>query len=219
MCAWRRHGRAGFDHAAVQALGSLWNTGGWQHLPFDELNFSANGKTVRVTVGARIYDCDLNVARCAEVAQPAAHAEWLLSGDGRWGVSTRAGNLWVSNVQSGEAKALTIDGVPDAGYGIYPDSLSANFVSRHPTPKEAAPLEARWAPDSRTVLVPFVDQRQVFTIRIATRRLADGSPARIDPHPVGGRARPWEWWLIDTASGQRRYVDHPYAKLRPCSRT
>jgi dipeptidyl-peptidase-4 len=210
--------RPAFDHAAVaQALSAALRTSvDGKHLPFDELSFSANGKTVRVSVGARSYDCDVNGAHCAEVAQPAAHAEWLLSADGRLGVSTRAGNLWVSNTRSGEAKALTTDGVPDAGYGIYPDGWSANFVSRYPTHKEAAPLEARWAPDSRTVLVPFVDQRQVATYPYLESAPADSLRPRVYPIRiplVGEHTAVWEWWLIDAPSGQRRHVDLPYAKL------
>ncbi len=47
--------RAAFDHAAVaQALSAALGTPvDGKHLPFDELNFSANGKTLRVTVSAR----------------------------------------------------------------------------------------------------------------------------------------------------------------------
>ncbi len=122
----------------------------------------------------------------------------------------------MSNAQSGEEKELTTDGVPDAGYGIYPDGWSANFVSRYPTPKQAAPLEARWAPDSRIVLVPFVDQRHVATYPYRDSAPVDGFRPRVYPIRiplVGEHTAIWEWWLIDAASGQRRHVDLPYAKL------
>src|ERR1700761_7090198 len=149
--------RPAFDHAVVagslaSALGKPLDA---KHLPIEDLSFSPDGKRLEITAASRVFDCASTGESCNEVAQRPAHLEWLMSPDGHRGVSTRGGNLWLGNAASGEAEGLTTDGLPDAGFGIYPDGWSANRVSRYPTPAEAPPLEARWAPDSRTVLVPF----------------------------------------------------------------
>jgi dipeptidyl-peptidase-4 len=210
--------RAAFDHVALAhglaaALGTSVDP---KHLPFEELHFSADGKILTVAMAARAFDCDLGQGHCTEVAAPRADPQWLPSPDGRSGIFTRAGNLWVSTATPGDAKALTTDGMPDAGYGIYPDGWSADFVSRQPVPTEAAPLEARWAPDSRTVLVPFVDQRQVAAYPFIESAPARSFRPRVFPIRiplVGERAATFEWFLIDVVSGQRRHVDLPYALL------
>jgi dipeptidyl-peptidase-4 len=210
--------RAAFDHVAVAhglaaALGTPVDP---KQLPFDDLRFSADGKALKVSVAARTFDCDLSVGRCSGGTVPRVHPEWLLAPDGRSGVSTRDGNLWVSNALSGDAKVLTTDGMPDAGYGIWPDGWSANFVSRQPAPKEAAPLEARWAPDSRTVLVPFVDQRRVAIYPFIESAPADRFRPRVFPIRiplVGEHTAVFEWSLIDVATGATRHVDLPYAIL------
>jgi dipeptidyl aminopeptidase/acylaminoacyl peptidase len=210
--------RAAFDHAAVaRSLGTaLGKTLDAKHLPIEELDFSGDGKHLTITAASRVFDCGLNGDHCVEAVQPAAHGQWLMSPDGHSGVSTRAGNLWLGNAASGEAKALTTDGLPDAGFGIYPDGWSANLVSRYPTPAEAPPLEARWAPDSRTLLVPFVDQRKVAAYPYIESAPADSLRPRVYPIRiplVGEHTAVWEWWLFDAGSGQRRHVELPYEKL------
>jgi dienelactone hydrolase len=210
--------RAAFDHAQVAqamsvALGAPVDP---KRLPFDNLSFSCDGKLMTVTVAARTFACELGSGTCSET--PAAtKQDGLMSPDGGAGVSTRTGNLWLSNALSGEVRALTVDGTADAGYGIWPDGWSANFVSRQPPASAALPLGAQWSPDSRTLLVPFVDQRAVAAYPFVESTPLDGS-FRPRVHSVriplvGEPTAIYELMLIDVASGQKRRIDLPYQQL------
>ena len=211
--------RPAFDHAQAAhamsiVLGARQDP---KRLPFDDLGFSGDGELMTVTVAARTFACELRSGACAETTAAAEHEEWLMSPDGRVGVSTRTGNLWLSNTLSGEARPLTEDGMADAGYGIWPDGWSANFVSRQPPASEAPPLGAQWSPDSRTLLVPFVDQRAVAAYPFIESAPLDGS-FRPRVHSVriplvGERTAIYELMLIDIATGQAQRIDLPYQKL------
>ncbi len=211
--------RAAFDHALV-ALGLSAVLGATQdpkRLPFDDLSFSADGKRMTVTIVARTFACELASGACSEITASIAHKEWLKSPDGRAGVCTRSGNLWLSNALSEDVRQITVDGMADAGYGIWPDGWSANFVSRQPPASAAPPLGAQWSPDSRTLLVPFVDQRAVAVYPFMESTPLDGS-FRPRVHSiriplVGERSAIYELMLIDVDSGQRRQIELPYQKL------
>ena len=169
--------RTAFDHALVAqglsaALGAPQDP---KRLPFDNLSFSADGKLMTAGMAARTFACELGSGMCSEVTPTNKHQEWLKSPDGRAGVSTRAGNLWLSNILSGDVRQITADGAADAGYGIWPDGWSANFVSRQPPAGAAPPLGAQWSPDSRTLLVPFVDQLAVAVYPFIESTPLDGS--------------------------------------------
>jgi dipeptidyl aminopeptidase/acylaminoacyl peptidase len=211
--------RTAFDHALVAqglsaALGAPQDP---KRLPFDNLSFSADGKLMTAGVAARTFACELGSGTCSEITATKDHKEWLKSPDGRAGVSSRAGNLWLSNILSGDVRQITVDGAADAGYGIWPDGWWANFVSRQPPAGAAPPLGAQWSPDSRTLLVPFVDQLAVAVYPFIESAPLDGS-FRPRVHSVriplvGERTAIYELMLIDVDSGQKHRIDLPYQKL------
>src|SRR5207253_1953845 len=151
-----------FDHQAMaQALASDRLTVSANDLPFREFEYGADRRSIAFEIGDARYVCDLTPTRCR--GQPAGRfpPEVLVSPDGRWGVLTRAGNLWLRELATGAEHALTTDGVPDAGYGIYPDDRGADYIPRERLGRPAAPVGARWAPTSARVFIPFIDQRHV----------------------------------------------------------
>jgi dipeptidyl aminopeptidase/acylaminoacyl peptidase len=142
----------------------------------------------------------------------------LRAPDGRSGVASRGGNLWlVPAADAGAARALTTDGTLIAGYGIWPDNWQANLIPREQVQRPTPPVETYWAPNSRVVLVSYTDQQQVAPYPYIESAPRDGS-FRPRVHPiriplVGEHSAHFEWYLIDTETGTRLRVDLPYAQL------
>lgn len=152
----------------------------------------------------------------SQAQEKAADSSIVFSSRGDRGVLVREGNLWLRD-KAGKERALTSDGVPDAGYGIWPDAWYANYVPRHRSGKPTPPMSVEWAPDARTVLVPYIDQRHVAPYPFIESVRADGS-FRPQVHPirialVGEQPATFEWRLIDVDTGTLRRVDLPYDKL------
>lgn len=141
----------------------------------------------------------------------------VTSARGDRGVSVRDGNLWLTDAAGVPVRALTTDGTADAGYGIWPDNWQANYVPRLRGGKPAPPIQTQWAPNSRTILVPYVDQRNVAPYPFMESAPADGS-FRPKTHSirlalVGEQPATFEWRLIDADTGDVRRVDLDYDQL------
>ncbi len=208
-----------------------------ERLPFDSFTYTDKRDAIHFTYKFDEYQCDLTPAHC-EKGKPqttpfsitfsaplpadykVANEGILVSPDGKWGALTRDGNLWLRNMQTGQDRALTKDGEPNSGYGIYPDGWKAGAIYRerasqagHPQP----PLESYWSPDSRTVIVTHVDQRHVAPYPFVESVPGDGS-FRPKAHEVrvplvGEKTAPLEWYAFDIPSGQYRKIEFPYDKL------
>ncbi|MBL8269272.1 S9 family peptidase [Steroidobacter sp.] len=160
---------------------------------------------------------ELDTIKQVKADQAPSDSNILLASSGDRGVFVQEGNLWVTAKSTGAPRALTTDGSANAGYGIWPDAWSANYVHRERSGKDPQPVGAEWAPDSRTVLVPYIDQRHVAAYPFLESVPVDGS-FRPKVHPVrialvGEKPATFEWRLIDTDTGKLRRVDLPYDKL------
>ena len=211
--------RPAFDHDQVaRSVAAIsGHAADAKHLPIEAITQASDAPIAHLTIGAQRFCCDLRTLTCtADGAQPTA-ADLLVSPDGQYAVRTCEGNLWVQTLANGAAHALTTDGVPDAGYGIWPDCWAANYVPRLRSTTRPSPVEAYWAPNSRTVLVPFIDQRHVAPYPFVESAPVDGS-FRPRVHPirlalVGEQPASFEWFLIDVDTGLSRRVLLPYDRL------
>jgi dipeptidyl-peptidase 4 len=150
-------------------------------------------------------------------ARAPAETGLLKSPNGQLAVESREGNLWVVNLLDHSERRLTSDGDPVAGYGIAPDNWMANVIPRERAGAASPPMETYWAPNSRTVLVPYIDQGHVAPYPYIESAPADGS-FRPKLHPiriplVGEHPSTFEWMLIDTETGAKHRVDLPYQAL------
>lgn len=211
--------RPAFDHQTLAAALSkaaqkpLTATG----LPFATFGFSGSN-AIEVEVDGRSFTCTLNPAECVDRATSSTPEGFLVSPSGAYGIETRSdNNLWLHDLKSGQARPLTQDGTVDFGYGIYPDAWQAEFVPRRKDQRSLPPLESRWSPDSRLVLVPLVDQRHVkpYPFVESGRNTGSFRPelqlARIPM--VGERPATFVWYLFDVRTGERRRIELPYDQL------
>ncbi len=156
-----------FDHARVAAAlstatGRAYSAG---NLPFQEIEFSADGQSISVQAGGR-WKCDVKGGKCSaeEGAGTAAGrggrggrggraggagAE-VLSPDKRHAAFIRDSNLWVRDAATNKETALTTDGVKDFGYA----TDNAGWASSN------RPI-VLWSPDSKRIATFQQDQRGV----------------------------------------------------------
>jgi dipeptidyl-peptidase-4 len=158
---------AAFDHTKLAASMAKAANGTFdpRRLPFQSIDFSADGKSVLLNSGGRRYECDRAGSQCTSIG--AATAE---TGGGRGGRGGRGGggraeslspdkkravfirdwNLWVRDLATRQEKQLTTDGIKDFGYAT--DNAGWTSSDR--------PIVA-WSPDSRKIATYQQDQREV----------------------------------------------------------
>jgi dipeptidyl aminopeptidase/acylaminoacyl peptidase len=234
--------RAAFNHRALaEALSSVVGVVvDANNLPLSDLTFSANVDTVRIVSGGKGYECGLVPAHCIEgrgswasppfaitfqTPLPPTHENsdegLLISPDDRWGVFARNGNLWARDRKNGQERALTYDGEgPNYGYGIYPGGWKAAQIPRARAVAAGhsfTPLESYWSPDSRIVMVPRVDQRNVADYPFVESVPGDGSfrPRLylVRVPLVGEKTASVEWFAVDVPKGTVTRLELPYDKL------
>jgi dipeptidyl aminopeptidase/acylaminoacyl peptidase len=154
-----------FDHAKLAAAlsAATGNTYTAGNLPFQEIEFSADGQSVSVQAGGR-WKCDVKGSKCVaeEGAAPAAGrggrggrsgrggtAE-VLSPDRKHAAFIRDSNLWVRDAATNKESALTTDGIKDFGYAT--DNAGWTASDR--------PI-LLWSPDSKRIATFQQDQRGV----------------------------------------------------------
>ena len=147
-----------FDHARLAAALSAASGQSYQanSLPFREIEFSADGRSVSFNVGRNRFTCDRQGAKCAAVSEtePAPGAlgarNEIPSPDKTKVAFIRDYNLWVRDVESGKETQLTTDGVKDFSYAL--DNAGWEKSDR--------PI-LLWSPDSKKIATFRQDQRNV----------------------------------------------------------
>src|ERR1039457_5035557 len=155
-----------FDHvklaaALSAATGRTYAAG---NLPFQEIEFSADGQSISVQAEGR-WKCDVQGSRCAAEEGAAVvggrggpggrggrggAAPEVLSPDKKHAAFIRDSNLWVRDAATNKETALTTDGVKDFGYAT--DNAGWAGSNR--------PI-LLWSPDSKRIATFQQDQRGV----------------------------------------------------------
>jgi dipeptidyl-peptidase-4 len=215
--ARRGHAQPAFDHAAVaRELTRLGIAAEATSLPFATFEYADRGRAITFAAGATRYRCAWAPARCRGEGAIAPPDGSLPSPDGQVSLLSRAGNLVLRDSSGGE-RLLTIDGEPDHGYGVYPDTWKAAYVPRQRAGSPPEPLGAFWAPDSSRAIVTSVDQRHVARYPFVEAVPRDGSvrPQLYQPRIalVGERPPAIQWHVVERATGAVRRLELPYDRL------
>ncbi|HEX3168649.1 MAG TPA: DPP IV N-terminal domain-containing protein [Chitinophagaceae bacterium] len=161
-----------FDHEKLAAsLSSATNkkyTGSM--LPFQGINYSADGKSITFRTDGKQWKYDLqNSSLAADTTKLLENAQRsggfgrgnrgneVLSPDRTKAVYIKDYNLWVKDIKTNEQKQLTTDGVKDFGYA----TDNAGWTS-----SDGAIV--RWSPDSRKIATFRQDQRNVGDMYLAS---------------------------------------------------
>jgi dienelactone hydrolase len=143
-----------FDQARLAATLSrmLDTTVDAYHLPFTQLAFGADGRSITFTVRDRVFTCELARSGCTAAPRLAGAIppNSAVSPDSTKAVFIRDWNLWVKDLASGRETQLTADGVKEFGYA----TDNAGWVhSDRPV--------VLWSPDSRKLATFQQDERGV----------------------------------------------------------
>jgi len=182
----------------------------------EDLSLTPSPFSARVTAGQESYDCAGEPMTCRRGVDPARGAS--PAPNGLLAVLTRGGNLWLRDLWTGHETPLTRDGQPDAGYGVYADTYQTRFIPRS---QEAlsVPLRAYWAPDSRHVIVSFVDQRGVKPYPYVEYAPRDGDlrPRAYAPRIplLGEPPATFALFVFDVVTGAAQRLEFPYEQLLP----
>jgi len=142
-----------FDHARLAAsLSQAADTALTPHrLPFRTMELLDEGATLLVRFSGKEWRCVLATYECRGLeprVQPVANG--IRSPDGRKIAFIRDHDLWVQELETGEERQLTSDGLP--GYGYATDSQGWRRTDR--------PV-LLWSPDSRSIATFRLDERGV----------------------------------------------------------
>lgn len=210
-----------FDHAAIaaalaHAAGKPFDAKAFTKVPFEEIEFDKDRSHIKVPLDGKDYRCAVPAGDCA-LAGSAIKAGVVVSPDGRFGMLTRDGNLYLRDMAAGTDRALTADGEPNFGYGVYYDGWKAAYIPRERAGEPLPPLESYWSPDSTRFIVSRVDQRHVAQYPFVEQAPRDGSfrPKLHSVHLplVGEKPATLEWFVIDARSGEKRRIEFPYERL------
>jgi dipeptidyl aminopeptidase/acylaminoacyl peptidase len=140
----RRTRARAFDHERLAAaLSRAADTAyGAFGLPFTQIEFSTDGRSIAFDARGRRWSCDVQGAQCTGGPGRAdeARRNAVVSPDGRRAAFVRDDNLWVRDLTSGAEQQLTTDGARDFGYA----TNNAGWV------KSDMPVVV-WSPDSRKI--------------------------------------------------------------------
>lgn len=232
--------RPAFDQEKIaQALTQATGTpASAEKLPFESFAFTEERKAIKVTVSDKEYECAILSAQCSggtpvpsipfeitifnRTSPPTQDPDegMVISPDKHWGVFTRDNNLWLRDKSNGQEHALTHDGQPHFGYGLYMGEWQSASILRDRAVEAGhrlPPMATEWSPDSRTVLVPRIDERHIADYPYVESAPEDGS-FRPKLHmvriPLSGE-KPYivEWYLFDLPSGTSHRINFPYDKL------
>ncbi|MDE0064132.1 MAG: prolyl oligopeptidase family serine peptidase [Gammaproteobacteria bacterium] len=187
-------------------------------LPFTEFSFEDGRGAIEFAIDERPVRCTLSEpVACAPAEERVREAGLLVSPDERLAVYTEAANLHLLELETGERVALTDDGEPNNGYGLYYGNWKASYIPRLRSGERQVPMETRWSPDSKKVLVTRLDDRHVGVYPFVETAPGDGThrPKYYLPRIplVGEKPALLTWSVIDVASRIRVFLDLPYDRL------
>jgi dipeptidyl-peptidase-4 len=186
-------------------------------LPLGNLDVDAHITSIRFTLNDKVYTCPLKTMQCEATPKPEFAPELLVSPDQAKGVKTVAGNLVLVDLKSGQEKALTTDGAPHFGYGIYYGNWKADYIARQRAGHDFPPMASEWSPSGQKVLVTRLDERAVKEYPFIESAPVDGTHRPIVHTPriplTGEPPPPLDWFVFDIKTGQKVRLDLPYDKL------
>lgn len=126
-------------------------------LPFEEFEFTQDGKAIRFELQNSEWTCNIEKYDCRK-GDPANENEYeSRSPDGRWAAYVENHNLFLRDTSTGATEQLTTDGVPGWDYATPLPSLRAYVSQQTQDPKERPAVF--WAPDSSKFVTYRIDSR------------------------------------------------------------
>jgi len=124
-------------------------------LPFEDIDFSDDGKSIAFEAGGDHWSCTLADYNCHRV--PAENSEEGISPDKKWFAYVKDHNLYLRDTSTGASVQLTTDGVAGWDYATPLPSLRV-YVDQG-TDDVHQPASVFWSPDSTKLITFRIDSR------------------------------------------------------------
>lgn len=202
-----------FDHQAMaRALASaLGRAVDARALPIEDLSYESARAVPDVLVAGQLWGCDLQISRCVAREPLAVAPGELLAPDGRQVLFVKDHNLRVRALDTGESRALTVDGDKDRSYSALPESNTLEITMRRQG-KRIPPIGI-FSPDGSRFATYRLDQSRVKPLWLLQNVPQDGSVRPIlheYRYPFPGDELPTaQLLIIDVATGRSVTVDYP----------
>ncbi len=146
-----------FDHVKLAAaLASLTKREvGATELPFDDIEFSDDAKSIHFDLDDARWTCALSDYKC--ISEPAPRSNEALSPDKKWAAYVKDHNLYVRNASTGTSVQLTQDGVSGWDYATPLPALRVLVEQKTEDVKQ--PAGVFWSPDSSKLITYRIDSR------------------------------------------------------------
>ena len=156
-----------FNHRAL--ADALAKTSGQsinkENLPISHITIALSPLTIGFNAFDKRWQFEDEKNVCKQIKDLVKDGE-VLSPNGKFIVFAHDHNLWVTDLTSGEERALTNDGEEDYAYGVRSSAWGMRYFSEVP---------AIWSPDSTRVLTVQRDRRQVKSLPMVNHVPGDGS--------------------------------------------
>ena len=151
-----------FDHEAlaVELSELLKEPVTSENLGLSNESLSDDGTQLTAHAGGMLLTCDLIDTQCSEQPLGAPRSDLLVSPEGSKGARIESDNLVLVNLADNSERALTEDGGAYFSYGKLPDAGLITITLRK-TGRQLPPWNASFSPDSRFLVIPRLDERDV----------------------------------------------------------
>jgi dipeptidyl aminopeptidase/acylaminoacyl peptidase len=146
-----------FDHAKLATVLSQSAKREYQAtgLPFENIEFIADGEAIRFDVDGATWTCKIPAYECSH--QPANNPNESLSPDKRWAAFVQDHNLYLRDTSTGVKVQLTRDG--EAGWDYATPLPSLHLMVDQGTEDARQPAAVFWSPDSSKLITYRIDSR------------------------------------------------------------
>jgi dipeptidyl-peptidase 4 len=148
-----------FDHERLAAALSQANMQDYSAtaLPFDELEFVNNGKSIHFSIGDAQWNCSLDNYECKQDQSGSDHKKEVISPNKRWGAYVKEHNLYLRDISTGTMLQLTHDGIAGWDYATPLPSLRLMVDQKTEDVEQSAAVF--WSPDSSKLVTYRLDSR------------------------------------------------------------
>lgn len=176
-----------FDHERLAAdLAAAGAAATARDLSLREAELDEAGGALSFGVGKARYRLDLATGKLTPTDAPARDRS--LSPDGRWRVSVRDWDLYLTDTRTGESRRLTDDGAPDQPYARPVVNLKVMVAKGSDRP--ALEPDVAWSPDSRRFATYRLDLRRGRKLGLVQSTPPGGAPPKlfVYDYPLTGDA-------------------------------
>ncbi|QBG36714.1 hypothetical protein EMK97_13795 [Litorilituus sediminis] len=163
-----------FDHQKVKASLSHDDKDNFS-LAIQEVDLTAN--SLAISYQKQTYTCDLKVSSCQKTDKDTDEKPAYSSPDGKYSLSMKDWNIYLTDNASKETVQLTFDGTEGYPYAVRNESPKRSYAKG---PGSTEPrLSVYWAPNSKTVLTHRMNREKVGKLHLIQASHEDGLRPRL----------------------------------------